>query len=100
MPNPFSRREFLRSAGGLTFLALVPQGRGLFAAAPAMKPLSIPVFTALPYIQPGPESRLVAGAETVRVAWQTEQQTADFELHFGRDAGCGQTATVTRTTRD
>lgn len=99
MSNPLSRRGFLRSAGGLTFLALVPQGRGLFSAASHLPALRIPVFSALPYLQPGPEGRLVAGAETVRVAWQTEPQAADFELHFGTDGAYSQLGTVARTER-
>ena len=63
-----SRREFLRSAGGVTFLALVPVGRGLFAAPGT----ALPVFTALPYVQPGASSRLIDGQEAVVLAWQTE----------------------------
>ena len=86
-----TRREFLRSAGGITFLSLTPIGRGLFAA-PALPPLTIPTFTALPYVQPG--------AETVRIAWQTLQRAAEFEVRFGRDTSYDQTAAVTRSSRD
>jgi hypothetical protein len=48
-----SRRHFLRSAGGVTFLALVPAERGLFAAPAAEGGVRLPLFTVLPYIQPG-----------------------------------------------
>ncbi len=99
MSSTLSRRQFLRSAGGITFLALAPLGRGLFGA-PWIKPLAIPIFTALPYIQPGPEGRLVPGAEIVRLAWQTEQQEADFVVEFGRTEHYGQAATVSRSARD
>lgn len=106
-----SRRQFLRAAGGVTFLALTPVGRGLFAAnasaattaeipnnsvngalsrnaaanlASAKLPaIKLPLFTALPYLQPGASSRLVDGAESIIVAWQTEHLPADFEVTFG-----------------
>jgi len=99
MATLLSRRQFLRSAGGITFLALAPVGRGLFAA-PAAKPLSIPVFTALPYVQPGPEGRLVPGAETVRLAWQTLAVAADFTAEYGRDESYDRAAEITRNARD
>src|SRR5258708_20065750 len=81
--STYSRRHFLRSAGGITFLALTPIGRGLFAvAANALKPIATPLFTALPYIQSGPEGKLMPGAEIVRLAWQTEQRVAHFDVRF------------------
>ncbi|MDB6169375.1 MAG: metallophosphoesterase [Verrucomicrobia bacterium] len=98
-PTSLSRRQFLRSAGGITFLALLPVGRGLFGA-PWIKPLTIPVFTALPYIQSGPEGKLIPGGEIARLAWQTEQREAQFEVEFGRDEHYGKTATVARSARD
>ena len=56
-----SRRDFLRSAGGLTVFALTPLDRGLFAATvPAGGP-RLPLFTTLPYIQPGSGSVLKHG---------------------------------------
>ena len=90
-----SRRQFLRSAGGVTFLALTPVGRGLFAAPGA----ALPKFTALPYVQPGPSSRLVDGQEAVVIAWQTEHLPCDFTLEFGPTAALGQKAAMTRTER-
>jgi len=101
MPRQLTRRQFLRSAGGVTFLALSPVGRGLFAATTtAAQPAALPLFTALPYIQPGPEGRLVPDAEIVRLAWQTEPKSADFAVEFGRDTTYGRTAAITRTQRD
>ena len=97
--TPYSRRQFLRSAGGITFLALAPLGRGLFGA-PWIKPLTVPVFTALPYIQPGPEGKLVPDAEVVRLVWQTEQHEAQFDVEFGRDDRYGQKADIARSARD
>ncbi len=41
------------------------------------------MFTALPYIQPGKEGKLVPGAEVVRLAWQT-LQAGNFEVEYGR----------------
>ncbi|HTB62549.1 MAG TPA: metallophosphoesterase [Opitutales bacterium] len=100
MTANFSRRQFLRSAGGLTFLAFTPAGRGLFAAAAPLKPLNVPIFLALPYIQPGPNAGLLPGAEVIRLAWQTEQRDADFVAEFGRDEDYGAKADITRTSRN
>jgi hypothetical protein len=94
-----SRRDFLRSAGGITFLALTPMGRGLFAAFAPLKPLSLPIFTALPYLQPGPEAGLVEGSEIVRLAWQTLQTPAEFTAEFGRDRNYGRTTAISRAER-
>ena len=91
----FTRREFLRSAGGVTFLALLPIGRGLFAAPGS----ALPHFTALPYVQPGASSRLMDGQEAVVVAWQTEAAPAEFQLEYGSSKAYGKTAAVTRTER-
>jgi acid phosphatase type 7 len=77
-----SRRDFLRIAGGITFLSLVPVGDGLFAA-PAGN--AMPLFTVIPYIQPGPASKLVDGQESIVVAWQTEYAPAQFEVRYGFD---------------
>ena len=93
--NLLSRRQFLRAAGGVTFLALTPIGRGLFAAPG----LALPNFTALPYVQPGTSSKLRDGHESVVIAWQTEAHPADFVLEFGPTAALGQTAALTRTER-
>ena len=92
---PITRRQFLRSAGGVTFLALIPVGRGLFAAPGT----AVPRFTALPYVQPGPSSRLVEGQEVAVIAWQTESTPTDFVLEFGPTAALGRTAALTRTER-
>src|SRR5436190_427704 len=45
MPRSITRRTFLRSAGGVTFLALVPVGPGLFAAATPEAGTRLPLFT-------------------------------------------------------
>ena len=66
-----TRRDFLRSAGGVTALALTPVGRGLFAAPAALDGPRLPLFTTLPYIQPGSASFLKPGQETMVVTWQT-----------------------------
>ena len=90
-----SRRDFLRSAGGVTFLALVPSGQGLFAAPGT----ALPVFTALPYIQPGPASRLTDGQETMVIAWQTELAAAEFALDYGPSKAYSKTAPISRAER-
>jgi acid phosphatase type 7 len=83
MTREISRREMLKeAAGGVTFLALYPVGRGLFAAAPTPDPLVL--FTAAPYIQPGPSGGvLVEGGESVVIAWQTDDRDAEFDVSFG-----------------
>lgn len=93
--SQITRRQFLRSAGGVTFLALTPIGRGLFAAPGA----ALPRFTALPYVQPGASSRLADGQEAIVIAWQTEHQAAEFTLDYGPTEQRGRTAMVTRTER-
>jgi hypothetical protein len=97
----FTRRQFLRSAGGVTFLALLPAGRGLFAAFDPVKnrPAPGPIFTALPYIQPGPSSRLVPGREAMRLAWQTQSHAAEFGVRFGPDKTYGRETVPARTER-
>ena len=90
-----TRREFLRSAGGVTFLALIPVGRGLFAAPGT----ALPTFTALPYVQPGASSRLIDGQEAIVVAWQTEHVPAEFALDYGPTKSYGKSASVRRTER-
>ena len=90
-----SRREFLRSAGGVTFLALIPIGRGLFAAPGT----TLPKFTALPYVQPGASSTLVEGQEAIVVAWQTELVPAEFQLDYGPTKTYGKSADISRAER-
>jgi hypothetical protein len=95
MSNDISRRELLRAAGGATFLALIPTGRLAFPfALPAVAPDAPLLFTALPYIQPGPNSTLVAGAESVVVAWQTENVPRAFTVEYGATTGFGRQGAV------
>lgn len=100
MGETISRRELLKAAGGLTFLALVPAARGRFALAPLAAPVAdLPLFTALPYVQPGDNSRLVPGKEQAILAWQTDGTAADFSVVFGPTARYGHTAEVTMSRR-
>ncbi len=107
MTHDISRRELLRAAGGLTFLALLPVGGGLFALPPLVgdgrrtdaPPGPLLLFTASPYIQPGPAGALVEGKESVIVAWQTEDRPADFEVEYGPTLQYGHRATVQSTRR-
>jgi hypothetical protein len=74
--NPvMTRRQLLKAAaGGVTFLALAPIGKGLFAATLPTRHAepALPLFTALPYIQHGGgDGKLVNGQESIVVAWQT-----------------------------
>ena len=94
MTTSMTRRDFLRSAGGITFLSLVPAGRGVFAAPVADGYPRLPLFTVLPYIQPGPDSTLADGREMLIVAWQTQPQAADFSVDFGPTPRYGTTASV------
>ena len=94
-----SRRHFLRSAGGVTFLALVPAGRGLFAAPAAEGGVRLPLFTVLPYIQPGANSLLQDGKESMIIAWQTFAGVAEFSVEFGATPQYGAAAVVTHAPR-
>lgn len=85
-----TRRELLQSAGGVTFLALAANGKGAFALDPerlkpaesaAPVPGPLPMFTALPYIQPGPLGPMPAdNAESMVLVWQTNNVPADFSV--------------------
>jgi hypothetical protein len=95
MSTDISRRELLRAAGGATFLALLPTGRLSFPfVLPAAKSQPSLLFTALPYIQPGEGTTLVAGAESVVIAWQTEAQPREFTIDYGPTTQYGRQATV------
>lgn len=94
MPHDLTRRQFLGAAGGVTFLALTAVRRGLFAATEPAGGARLPFFTAVPYIQPGNNSRLLPGRESILLAWQTENKPADFEVHFGLSPRCERKARV------
>jgi hypothetical protein len=79
-------------------LALLPAESGAFArrwraiaAAGDEPPL---LYTALPYLQPGPASTLVPGHESVVLAWQTEDRPAEFAVEYGPTTAYGRTATI------
>ncbi len=95
-----TRRQMLQAAGGVTFLALTPTHGGLYAAtfappkaAPgkstegqssASERTALPLFTALPYLQPGSgSSALSDGHESIVIAWQTNSVPAKFTLDYG-----------------
>lgn len=84
-----TRRQLLQAAGGVTFVALAPTRSGLFIPAfassrTAAVPPPLPLFTALPYIQPGPAgSKLTEGKESIVVAWQTNYLPAQYTLVYG-----------------
>jgi len=94
-----TRRDFLRSAGGVTVLALSPAGRGVFAAPRSFDGPRLPLFTTLPYIQPGSGSLLREGEESTVVAWQTQVGDADFVVDFGPSEGYGRTAACEHRSR-
>ncbi len=96
-PGLLSRRELLKAAGGITFLALAPIGRGLYVAVGSNPGSSgrPPIFTALPYIQPGSNSRLMPGDEQMVLAWQTDTTEAAFRVEYGPTKRYGHPATVT-----
>lgn len=98
-----TRRQLLKAAaGGVTFLALAPIGRGLFAATlpkAATEP-ALPLFTALPYIQPGGgDGKLVQGQEAIVVAWQTNGVSAKYTVEYGKDKRMDRTAEIKQTSR-
>ena len=96
MSELMTRRQFLRAAGGVTFLALTPIGPALFAAPDIP---TLPFFTVLPYLQPGSASTLVEGQESLVVAWQTQAKPADFAVDFGPSKSYGDVAQVTSINR-
>ena len=98
-PEKITRRRFLQIAGGTTFLALVPVSRGCYAVSANGTRRNNLLFTALPYIQPGDNSRLVDGRESLVVAWQTEPIAAKFEVSWGQSERYGQRAVVSRAPR-
>jgi acid phosphatase type 7 len=78
--NTLSRRSLLQAAGGITFLALVPHKNGFALPEPERKPVQ-PLFTALPYIQAGPNSStLREGDESLVIAWQTDAKPVTFVI--------------------
>jgi hypothetical protein len=56
----------------------------------------LPVFTALPYLQPGDASTLQEGKESIVVAWQTNGVHAEFKLTYG-PSGTETTAELSQT---
>ena len=78
-----TRRELLQAAGGLTFLGLTSSAQ---SADPAQ-----PLFTALPYLQPGPNNDT-----SLIIAWQTDGKPADFRVIV---EGKADALTPTRTER-
>lgn len=65
----------------MTVLALSPIGEGLFAAPASFDAARLPLFTVVPYMQPGPGSVLQNGRESIVELWRSEQQHADCEEH-------------------
>ncbi len=102
--NPrFNRRELL--AGGVTFLALLPTPQGLYAAAfgvggKSLKEPALPLFTALPYLQPGAKgSLLIEGQESIVIVWQTNNVKAEFTLDYGFESKLDRKAEIGKSER-
>jgi acid phosphatase type 7 len=75
-----TRRNLLEMAGGLSFLALVPAEKG-YAFSGKIEQKRPPIFTSLPYIQPGPHgSTLREKDESIIIAWQTDGTSADYTI--------------------
>ena len=98
-----TRRQLLLAAGGVTFLGLFPAAEGAFAArqdnAAGGIPKAIPLFTALPYLQPGSASKLVEGGESIVIAWQTNGVAAEYRLDYGAKGQKDQHAALTQNQR-
>jgi len=97
MTRPMTRREMLQAAGGVTFLGLTPIGCGYAASTNADDPSRPLLYTAAPYIQPGPASKLVENADTMAIQWQTEDRPASFTVEYGENGSFQQRAPVART---
>src|SRR5688572_9866226 len=95
MPQSMTRREMLLAAGGVTFLGLAAT-RGGFRLTAEIPPRKL-LYTALPYIQPGPASKLEDGKETMAVCWQTEDKPANFTVEFGVGGMLEHRAVIERT---
>ena len=61
--------------------------------------MRLPLFTVLPYIQPGANSLLQDGKESMIVAWQTFAGAAEFSVEFGATPQYGAAAVVTHVAR-
>lgn len=94
MKNPasdnISRRDLMQIAGGITFFALAPIGfagpesKAGMREKPSFAGKAIPVFTAMPYLQPGPGGAMPNdGEESITIAWQTNAVKATYALSFG-----------------
>src|SRR4051812_21245020 len=102
MRDSMTRREMLLAAGGVTFLGLTWTGAGyVFAPSSEASPDGIPprplLYTAAPFIQPGPASRLVENHDTMVVAWQTEDKPATFLVEFGENGAFDRQTSVVRS---
>src|SRR5712691_10140468 len=93
------RRDSLRSAGGVSLLALGPIDDGLFAAPAPLDGPRLPLFTVPPYLQPESGSALKDGDEPMVVAWQTLEGAADFVVDFGPSERDGRVARCERRPR-
>lgn len=101
-PAPTRRQLLKAAAGGITFLALAPIGRGLFAATlPALRSdAALPLFTALPYIQHGGgDGKLANGRESIVIAWQTNGVPARYAVEYSKDRPLDRTAEIKQKTR-
>jgi acid phosphatase type 7 len=102
-----TRRQLLQAAGGMTFLALTSVGDGLYAASFDRKQTAtnasgaaLPLFTALPYIQPGVTgSKLTDGAEGLVIAWQINETPANFTVEYGPAGSLDRTGNIVRQER-
>jgi len=102
MSQSMTRREMLLAAGGVTFLGLTWTARGyVLASENAVDRDGIPprplLYTAAPYIQPGPVSKLEDGRDSMVVAWQTEDRPSTFDVMFGENGILDCKAVVVRT---
>jgi hypothetical protein len=95
-----TRRDLLKAAGGLTFVALVPAARGRFEPTRWLPSRhGLPLFTALPYVQPGNHSRLARAEAGMVLAWQTDATPAEFTVEFGPTVRHGSRAPVIASRR-